>query len=112
MKTGILLIFERKSKVGEEGRIFNINEKKLSDYSHSLDAGEYKTKDFRTYVGTTTAISAMKKEEPPKDFKEYKKKVMAVARQASAKLGNTPVVALQAYIDPRIFSEWRKGIES
>jgi DNA topoisomerase IB len=35
-----------------------------------------------------------------------------VAKEVSSKLGNTPVVALQAYIDPRVFSDWRKEVDA
>ena len=106
------MLIERKNKVGDNGRIFRTTDKKLLEYSHSLDGGEFKTKDFRTHIGTTTAIAIIKKESPPKDFKEYKSKVMQVAKQVCIKLGNTPIVCLQAYIDPRVFSSWREGIKA
>ena len=34
--------------------------------------------------------------------------VMEVSKVVSDKLGNTPAVALSAYIDPVVFSKWRK----
>jgi hypothetical protein len=104
------MLLDRKKKVGDSGRVFDTNAEKVLDHSHSLDGGEFKTKDFRTYVGTSTAIALVKKESPPTNFKEYKKKVMDIAKRVSQRLGNTPVVALQSYVDPRVFSEWRKGI--
>lgn len=106
------MLLERKKKAGDEGKIFNTTGDRVLKYSHSLDGGDFKTKDFRTHVGTMTAINTIKRIPPPKDFKDYKKKVMEVAKQVSSKLGNTPVVALQAYIDPRVFMSWRKEIES
>lgn len=105
-------LLERKKKAGDTGRIFDTSHDKLLDYSHTLDGGIFKPKDFRTYVGTSTAMDLVKKEEAPKDFKEYKKRVMSVAKGVAQRLGNTPVVALQAYIDPRVFSDWRKGVEA
>lgn len=106
------MLLERKKKAGDNGHIFNTTGDRVLEYTHSLDGGDFKTKDFRTHVGTITAIKAVGRIEPPKSFKDYKKKVMEVAKQVSAKLGNTPVVALQAYIDPRVFASWRKEIES
>jgi hypothetical protein len=106
------MLLKRKKKVGNEGRIFNTSADKLSEYSHSLDGKEFKTKDFRTHVGTSTAIELLKNEKPPSTFQEYKKKVMLIAKGVSQRLGNTPVVALQAYIDPRVFSSWREGIRA
>lgn len=106
------MLLQKKKAAGDNGRIFNVNAKKLSAYSHSLaNGGDFKTKDFRTHVGTTAATMAINKIEAPKNLKEYKKKVMEVAKQVSAKLGNTPVVALQSYIDPRVFSSWRSEVE-
>lgn len=105
-----VMLKERKKKAGENGRIFNTNHNKLLNYSHTLDGGVFKPKDFRTHVGTSKAIETIKRVEAPKDFKEYKKSVMLVAKEVSKKLGNTPTVALQAYIDPRVFSEWRGNI--
>jgi len=43
----------------------------------------------------------------PKDEKTYKKQVLEVAKVISAKLGNTPTVALQSYIAPQVFAQWR-----
>jgi DNA topoisomerase IB len=106
------MLLSRKKTAGADGRLFKTNAEKLLEYSHSLDGGEFKTKDFRTHVGTKTAIEMIKKHSTPKNFKEYKKAVMAVAKEVSSKLGNTPVVALQAYIDPRVFSDWRKEVAS
>jgi DNA topoisomerase IB len=32
---------------------------------------------------------------------------MAVAKTVSARLGNTPTIALQSYIDPTVFGAWK-----
>ena len=109
-KTIAKMLLDRKKVAGDAGRIFATSADKLSEYSHSLDGGEFMTKDFRTYVGTSSAIEFVKKEAAPTSFKEYKKKVMLIAKQVAQRLGNTPVVALQAYIDPRVFSSWRTEV--
>jgi DNA topoisomerase-1 len=101
-------LLSRAKKVGRRGRIFNTNEKALLTYTHSLDGGNFKTKDMRTMVGTSTAIDEMKKMKPPKTAEEYVKKVKAVAEVVADKLGNTPVVALQSYISPTVFAAWRQ----
>jgi len=92
----------KKKKAG--GELFpNINEKDLLNFSHSLDHGKFKTKDFRTYVGTSTAQKLVESVPKPKDKKEYIKTVKAIAKKVSQVLGNTPTVALQSYIDPSVF---------
>jgi DNA topoisomerase I len=84
-----------------------LNEERLREYASTLDGGHFRPKDFRTHLGTQTAINEMAKSEKPTDMKSYKKAVMAVAKKVSDKLGNTPTVALQSYINPAIFAEWR-----
>ena len=97
----------RKRSAGESGKIYSTGADKLLNYVHSQDGGGFKTKDFRTLIGTRTAVMAMTQMVGPTTQKEYKKAVRAVARAVSEKLGNTPAVALQSYIHPAIFGIWR-----
>jgi DNA topoisomerase IB len=43
----------------------------------------------------------------PKTQAEYRKAVMEVAKKVSSVLGNTPVIALQSYINPSVFGAWK-----
>jgi DNA topoisomerase I len=104
------MLRDRAAASGPDGRLFpKTDDKKLLDYVHTFDGGGFKTKDFRTLLATKTARDAVAADPmPPKDDKEYRKKVMAVAALVSKRLGNTPVVALQSYISPTVFAEWRR----
>lgn len=85
-----------------------VNEDRLREYSSTLDGGNFRPKDFRTHLGTKTAMDEMANvETPPKNEREYRKAVMAVAKKVSDRLGNTPTIALQSYINPVVFSAWR-----
>jgi hypothetical protein len=97
---------KEKAKNTDE-KIFSADHTSLLNYVHTLDGGSFKTKDFRTLLGTKTAMAIVEKEEAPKTEKEYKKKVIAVAKQVAQKLGNTATVCLQAYINPSVFSQWQ-----
>ena len=99
------MLIKRKALVGDEGKLFGINDKTLLAHVHTL--GPFKTKDFRTLLGTTTAADEVARRPTPTNAKEYKKAVMEVAKVVSTKLGNTPVIALQSYINPAVFAEWR-----
>jgi DNA topoisomerase I len=101
------MLLERKKAAGDTGKLFNTDDSKLRDYTHTLDGGGFKTKDFRTLKGTSTAIDQIKALPSPKNEKEYKAAVKKVATAVSQKLGNTPAIALQAYIDPTVFSGWQ-----
>jgi DNA topoisomerase-1 len=95
-------------KNGDNDPLFpSTNDSVLLRHVHSLDGGSFKTKDFRTLVGTRSAMTDMKAIAAPKNMVEYKKKVREVAIKVAARLGNTPTVALQSYINPTVFSEWR-----
>jgi DNA topoisomerase-1 len=98
----------RADAAGPDGKLFpQVDNRSLSEYVGTLDGGNFKTKDFRTALGTATARTAMTKIATPKTEAAYKKAVREVAKVVSTKLGNTPTVALQSYIDPSTFSEWR-----
>ena len=101
-------LIERAEKSGPDGRLFGaVTDKSLLDYVHSLDGGAFKTKDFRTHLGTGTAYALVQNTPAPKTEQEYRKAVMNVAKVVSKKLGNTPVIALQSYIAPEVFASWR-----
>jgi DNA topoisomerase IB len=98
------MLKELKKAAGDNGKLFSVTDATLRDYSHTLDGGSFKPKDFRTLKGTNTAIEEIAKiKEPAKTLKDYKKMVMAIAKKVSEKLGNTPTIALQSYINPFVF---------
>jgi DNA topoisomerase IB len=102
------MLIRRAKAAGPNGKLFPAtNDKTLLDYTHSLDGGGFKTKDFRTHVGTATAYDLVQGLPKPTTLAEYRKRVMDVARKVSKKLGNTPVIALESYINPAVFAEWR-----
>jgi DNA topoisomerase I len=99
----------RAGAAGSEGQLFpNVSAASLSDYTHGF--GDFKTKDFRTLLGTKTAMDEVQGMPIPTDAKSYKKSVAAVAKTVSTKLGNTPTIALQSYISPEVFTQWRSHV--
>lgn len=105
------MLLQRSKTAGPNGRLFPAtNHSALLAHTHSLDGGSFKTKDFRTLLGTKTAMSLVNEVEPPKNEKDYRKVVMGVAKKVAAVLGNTPTVALQSYISPVVFASWRMSV--
>jgi DNA topoisomerase-1 len=105
------MLTARAKEAGPTGKLFgSLNEAKLGEHVKAI-GGKFKTKDFRTLLGTRTAASLVKPP-PPTSEKEYHARAMEVAKQVSAKLGNTPVVALQSYINPAVFASWRISMSS
>lgn len=89
-------------------RVFNVSDSQVRDYMHSIGGADFKVKDFRTWNGTSTAIKEIQRMPIPKTDTEYKRSVHSVAVKVAAHLGNTPTIALSAYIDPSVFSPWKQ----
>lgn len=96
------MLVSRKTAAGDGGRIFKTDDGRLRDYANSRTG--FKPKDFRTSLGTRTAQAEVARiGRKAANEKEYKKLVKEVAVKVSNRLGNTPTIALQSYIDPSIF---------
>ena len=101
----------RAAVAGRDGKLFpEVSSASLLDYTHTLDGGKFKTKDLRTLLATRTAMNQVAKVPPPKTEKDYKRCVLEIAKAVSARLGNTPKVALQSYINPVVFAPWRSSL--
>jgi DNA topoisomerase-1 len=102
------ILIKRADKSGPSGQLFKMtNDASLRGYVDKLDGGGFKTKDFRTRLANKIAENEMAKVKKPKSEKEYKKAVRQVAKAVSDRLGNTPTIALQSYINPAVFGKWR-----
>lgn len=64
-------------------------------------------KDLRTYHANSIARDEIAKHKtPPKTKAEFQKRRKEVATKVSGHLGNTPVMALNSYINPAVFHDW------
>ena len=81
----------------------------VNAYVRALTGGPFSAKDFRTLRGTILAAEALADAGVAPTKNERKKVELAAVRAAAAALGNTPAVARSSYIDPRVFSLYRRG---
>ncbi len=103
-------VLSRAAAAGPGGRLFpNTDDGALRDYVRTLDGGGFKTKDFRTALGTSVAADAVKDTPAPTDAKSYKKAVIGVGKRVAAVLGNTPAIAIRSYVNPAVFAKWKMG---
>ena len=101
-------LLRRSKTAGDAGRLFSgVSGSSVLNYTHTLNGGSFKTKDFRTRLGTSEAKTRIAEIDPPTNEKDYKKKIMEVAKAVSQRLGNQPKMALQAYINPAVFARWK-----
>lgn len=102
-----LLSMLRERAIGDDDRLFRVSAASLRRYVRTLGDGSFLVKDFRTRLGTKIAADHVATTTCCADDKEYKRRVKEVATKVSQQLANTPTVALQAYINPTVFSKWR-----
>lgn len=99
-------------RIKGKNRLFDTGASKVRQYLGGIAGESFHPKDLRTIVAADTAlksVSGMKN--PPKNEAQLKKYKLAVGKDVSQKLGNTPVIALKSYIPPEVFTAWEKGIE-
>ena len=81
----------------------------LNEYIRRRTNGEFTAKDFRTLHGTIAAAQALAELGPGGTEGQRKKRVAAAVAEAASALGNTPAIARNSYIDPRVFDRYRVG---
>lgn len=111
--TDPLLAREIRTRKEAGGKLFpGTSQAKLLAYVQKTSGNpEFKTKDFRTWVGTQTAAVEVETLPAPQSLKEFKTARLAVGTVVGRKLGNKPEQSLSTYIDPDVFSSWRAGLE-
>jgi DNA topoisomerase-1 len=100
------MLIRRKAAAGQTGLLFGVNANELRAHVKTLDGGGFKTKDFRTHLGTKTAKQMVASMPKPRNEKEHLAAVKQVAKKVADTLGNTPAIALQSYINPNVFVPW------
>jgi len=91
-------------KSGDE-RLFQTNGNKMARRLEQMAPGHLPY-DFRTRLGTVSAMSIIGGMPVPTSEAEYKRAKNAVGDQVSNILGNTRKVALDSYINPTVFRAW------
>jgi len=92
---------------GQSDKVFaSVDAPSLLEYQRTILPKKFLLKDLRTSLGTKTALLAIKKMAVPKTKTAYKKAKSEIGKIVSEKLGNTPAIALQSYINPMVFGVW------
>jgi DNA topoisomerase-1 len=99
---------ERAKRVGPTAEVFpSVTDNSLRRYTKGVTNGLANPKDFRTLHGTSLAYAKIKSMQEPKTKAELKKAMKEVATLVSSQLGNTPAVALNSYISPYVWADWK-----
>ena len=95
---------------GSDRNIFKTTDDAVRSYLNSIPRGsEFMVKDFRTYLGTLTALRKVKTMPVPGSQREFARYRKAVGEAVARKLGNSPAIALKSYVSPEVFASWECG---
>jgi DNA topoisomerase IB len=76
----------------------------VNNFLRCLSGGPFSAKEYRTWNATVIAATALAGQRP------VNARAAGLASRAVAEaLGNTPTVARQSYIDPRVFRRYAEG---
>jgi DNA topoisomerase-1 len=90
----------------------NVSAEKVRDALKDISPADvvFHPKDLRTALATRWAFGLVGDMRVPETEGELKKAKRRVAKEVSARLGNTPAVALESYIAPVVFEAWENAI--
>ncbi|MGL3150866.1 DNA topoisomerase IB [Microbacterium sp. A82] len=92
----------------EDDVIHNVDSKRVNSYVHKHMGAEFSAKDFRTWGGTLLATSALLARESTAEVDAAA--IRDIVADVAERLGNTPAVTRDSYIDPRVFSAVEDGV--
>jgi DNA topoisomerase IB len=76
----------------------------VNNFLRRLSGGPFSAKEYRTWNATVIAATALATQRPVNA-----RAALVASRPVAEALGNTPAVARQSYIDPRIFRRYAEG---
>jgi DNA topoisomerase I len=82
----------------------------VNDYVRATTGIEATAKDFRTWHATVLAAAALAETTEPGTTKASRKRAVSGAmKEVSSFLGNTPTLARNSYVDPRVIEAYERG---
>ncbi|MGG7463601.1 DNA topoisomerase IB [Plantibacter sp. YIM 135347] len=93
----------------DDGTWHPVAASQINEYVRERTGGAFTAKDFRTLHGTVTAAVSLAKHGPERTETGRTKALAQAMRDAAEVLGNTPTIAKQSYVDPRVVDRYRAG---
>ncbi len=95
--------------VDDDGIRHKIESGDINDYLRETTGDDFTAKDFRTWIGTLLAATALSGLEAPHSDADGRRKAAAAIEVVSRQLGNTPTVARASYVHPDIVDLYIEG---
>jgi DNA topoisomerase IB len=94
----------------EGGRAREAHSADINAYLRELTGREVTAKDFRTWHATVAAAMSLAAAERGSSAAARRRIVAATMREVAEDLGNTPTVARNSYVDPRVVDLFHAGV--
>jgi DNA topoisomerase I len=108
---GVLRVLARRRAAPQELLVFlgrhgptRIHREDVNNFLRAESGGPFSAKEYRTWNATVIAAATLASERPA-----AARASVVASRAAAQALGNTPTVARQSYIDPRVFARYQAG---
>jgi DNA topoisomerase-1 len=100
--------------VDEEGVTCTVESSDVNAYIKEVSDGDFTAKDFRTWVGTVSAVRALRDLAPAASGSDVNKQLLLAVKLVADRLGNTAAVCRKSYIHPAVIDAWvtRGGSDS
>jgi DNA topoisomerase IB len=109
---GVLRALARRRAAPEELLVFlgrhgptRIHREDVNNFLRAESGGPFSAKEYRTWNATVIAAATLASERPA-----AARASVVASRAVAHALGNTPTVARQSYIDPRVFARYQAGV--
>lgn len=89
--------------VTDAGSRCSLNATQVNNYIQTHTGGDYSAKDFRTWMGSVTALEYLSVQEPSTSQRQYTRTINACLDVVAAHLGNTRAVCKKYYVHPAVF---------
>lgn len=95
----------------ENGRWYDVSSSDINSYLHDVVGDGVTAKDFRTWHATVIAAAALATRfQEGSSETARKRQVVAAMKEVAEQLGNTPTVARNSYVDPRLVDRFNDGL--
>jgi DNA topoisomerase I len=100
--------------VGEDDVRRTVESSDVNAYIKEISDGDFTAKDFRTWVGTVSAVRALRELAPVASGSDVNRQLLLAVRLVADRLGNTAAVCRKSYIHPAVIDAWvnRGGSDS
>jgi DNA topoisomerase-1 len=98
-------LFQYETATGRAG----IDSDDVNGYIREICGQDFTSKDFRTWMGTVMAATALAALEPPRSDAAARREAAAAIQVVARHLGNTPTVARTSYVHPDVVDLYVEG---